>query len=206
MIKRLFDIVVSLTLLTLLSPLILVVTILILKRDGTPVLYVSERMKTVDRPFALYKFRTMTNLPPGVAARGVTGGDKNDRITPIGRFLRRYRLDEIPQLLNVLKGDMSLVGPRPPLRQYTAMFPDLYRQVLACRPGITGMASLIFHDHEERLIAGARTEAETDEIYVRRCIPRKATLDILYARNPNVCHDLKILWMTAAKVFGGRKH
>jgi lipopolysaccharide/colanic/teichoic acid biosynthesis glycosyltransferase len=205
MIKRVFDIAVSLALLIVLSPLIIVVSILIMKRDGRPVLFVSERMKTVDQPFALYKFRTMRNDPNGTAPRGVTGGDKSDRITPIGHVLRRYRLDEIPQLLNVLKGDMSLVGPRPPLRQYTAMFPELYAQVLSCRPGVTGLASLIFHDHEERLIAHARTEAETNDIYVRRCIPRKAKLDIIYARNVSVFYDLKILWMTAAKVFVGRK-
>ena len=197
--KRLFDILLALLLLALLWPVILAISIAILWRDGGPVFYVAERMKTPDRPFHLIKFRTMTNVPQDRNA-GVTGGDKAHRITPIGAKLRRYRLDELPQLINVLRGDMSFVGPRPPLRQYTDQFPDLYSKVLRTPPGVTGLATLHYHAHEERLIATARTAAETEAIYTTRCVPRKATLDLIYQRHASVCFDIAILWRTLRRV------
>ena len=108
--------------------------------EGAPVFYVAERMRAPGRPFHLWKLRTMTTAPGDF---GVSGGDKTGRITPTGRFLRQTRLDEVPQLWNVLKGDMSFVGPRPPLRTYVERFPALYAQVLRSRPGVTGLATLI---------------------------------------------------------------
>ena len=158
-------------------------------------------MKTPEQPFNLIKFRTMSHAPEDQNT-GVTGGDKASRITPIGRKLRRYRLDELPQLINVLRGDMSFVGPRPPLRQYTEKFPDLYGQVLRSRPGVTGLATLHYHRHEERLIASATTAEETETIYATRCVPRKAKLDLIYQRHASVCFDIVILWQTLAKVLG----
>ena len=103
-------------------------------------------MKAPGVPFHLWKLRTMTVVRED---SGVSGGDKAARITPVGRFLRRARLDEIPQLWNVIRGDMSFVGPRPPLRLYVERFPALYAEVLKSRPGITGLATLHFHAHEE---------------------------------------------------------
>ena len=199
--KRLFDIVVSTLGLVVFSPIMLVIAIAILRRDGGPVFYVAERMKTPTQPFFLIKFRTMSNVPEDQNA-GVTGGDKTDRITPIGRTLRRYRLDELPQLINILRGDMSLVGPRPPLRQYTDAFPALYGTVLQSRPGITGLATLYFHRHEEMLIATAKTPEETEQIYSTRCVPRKAALDMIYQRHASVCFDVVIIWQTVRKVLG----
>jgi len=197
--KRAFDIILALVGLTLTAPLIVGIAIAIRWREGGPVLYVAERMKTPDQPFSLYKFRTMTNVPHSRNA-GVTGGDKANRISPIGRKLRRFRLDELPQFINVLRGDMSFVGPRPPLRQYTDAFPDLYAKVLASRPGVTGLASLHFHRHEERLIASATTPAETETIYTTRCVPRKATLDLIYQRHASVCYDAVIMWQTVRRL------
>jgi lipopolysaccharide/colanic/teichoic acid biosynthesis glycosyltransferase len=199
--KRLFDVLLATLGLILTAPIMAVIAVLILKRDGGPVFYVAERMRTPDQPFDLIKFRTMSNVPESENA-GVTGGDKTDRITPIGRTLRRYRLDELPQLINILKGDMSLVGPRPPLRQYTDAFPELYAQVLSSRPGITGLATLHYHRHEEMLIATAKTPQETERIYATRCVPRKAALDLIYQRHASVCFDIKILWQTVRKVLG----
>jgi len=95
---------------------------------------------------------------------------------------------------------MSLVGPRPPLRQYTDQFPDLHRRVLRCRPGITGLATLHFHRHEERLIARATSPQETDRIYVARCIPRKARLDLIYAKHASVWFDFMILTQTLKRI------
>jgi lipopolysaccharide/colanic/teichoic acid biosynthesis glycosyltransferase len=131
----------------------------------------------------------------------VTGGDKSDRIPPVYRLLRKSRFDEIPQLWNVLRGDMSFVGPRPPLRVYVAAFPALYAQVLQNRPGITGLASLRFHAHEERLLAETADAAETDHVYRTRCVPRKATLDLIYQRHQSFCFDLALIWETITRVF-----
>ncbi len=135
-------------------------------------------MQTPDRPFRLIKLRTMRS---DGANGGVTGGDKAGRVSGFQRLLRRSRMDEVPQLWNVIRGDISLVGPRPPLRQYVQAYPELYARVLQSRPGITGLATLIYHRHEERLLARCRTAAETDAVYRRRCIPRKARLDLIYA-------------------------
>lgn len=197
--KRLFDIVLSTLVLLTTLPITALICVAILLRDGRPLFYVSERMRTPDQRFALIKFRTMTGAT-SMQNTGVTGGDKTDRVTSLGRILRRFRLDEIPQLINVLKGEMSLVGPRPPLRQYTRAFPELYARVLRCKPGITGLATLHFHAREERLISGCKTAAETEAVYIRRCIPRKAKLDLIYARNVSVCHDALILWRSVWRV------
>ena len=197
--KRAFDVVLALIGLIVFALPMAMIAVLILRRDGAPVFYVAERMKSPDQPFNLIKFRTMSNAPQD-RNTGVTGGDKADRISPIGHVLRRYRLDELPQLINILRGDMSFVGPRPPLRQYTDAFPDLYRAVLRSPPGITGLATLHFYRHEERLISQAQTAEETEEIYVGRCVPRKATLDLIYQRHASVCFDIVILWQTVKRV------
>ena len=196
--KRLFDLTLALVTATVLAlPFSLMVAVLLI-REGRPIFYVSERMRAPGRPFRLWKLRTMTVVQ---ADSGVSGGDKSSRITATGRFLRRSRLDEIPQLWNVLRGDMSFVGPRPPLRSYVERFPGLYGEVLKSRPGITGLATLRYHAHEERLIAECRTAAETDAVYSRRCVPRKAALDLIYQRHQSLCFDLSLIIETASRTF-----
>ncbi|WP_270725233.1 sugar transferase [Shimia sp. Alg240-R146] len=175
--------------LLVLWPLFLWITALILIRDGRPIFYVSERMKTPDTGFQLYKFRTMTQ---DANDGGVSGGDKAHRITKTGAFLRRYRLDELPQLFNILRGDISFVGPRPPLRRYVERFPELYTEVLKDRPGVTGLATLIYHRTEERLLAECTTPEETEAVYEQRCVPRKARLDILYAKRRTLGFDQRL--------------
>ena len=197
--KRLLDIVVASALMVFLAPLMLLILVLLLVREGTPILYVAERMHAPGRPFDLYKFRTMR--PGSDAVGGVTGGDKAALMSPLHRLLRRTRGDELPQLWNVLKGDMSLVGPRPPLRRYVEAYPDLYARVLRSRPGMTGLASLRFHAHEERLLAACRTPEETEAVYRRACIPRKARLDLIYQRRRTLCMDLALIGESAAKPF-----
>lgn len=191
--KRLLDLLAALVLGTILLPVIVWLTALILLRDGRPVLYLSERMKTPTQGFLLWKFRTMTVVAQD---SGVSGGDKSSRITRTGAFLRAYRLDEIPQLWNVLRGDISFVGPRPPLRRYVDRFPDLYGQVLRSRPGITGLATLIYHRHEETLLAPCQTPQETESVYERRCVPQKARLDLIYQRRRSVCLDVLLMVKT----------
>ena len=180
----------------LLLPVVLFIAAAIALFDGRPVFYGSERMAAPGRPFTLWKFRTMR---PDAADQGVTGADKAARITRVGRLLRRTRADEIPQLWNVLTGEMSLVGPRPPLRRYVEMFPDLYAAVLQSRPGVTGLATLVYHGHEEHILERCRTAAETEAAYVRRCVPRKARLDLIYARRRSFCFDLAILGRTVLR-------
>lgn len=191
--KRIFDIVCSLLLGVLLLPLVLSTAIIILLIEGRPVFYISERMKSSSRSFMLFKFRTML---PTSADSGVTGGDKSSRLTRSGSFLRKHRIDEVPQLLNILKGDMSFVGPRPPLRQYVERFPDIYRQVLISRPGVTGLASVLYHQHEELILRKCNTETETDQAYERRCIPVKAKLDLIYCQRRSLCFDLVLMLKT----------
>ena len=193
--KRGFDIALALILLVPGLPLMAALWALVALRDGRPVIYASERMRQVGRPFRLWKFRTMAPDPRGVE-RGVSGGDKAGRITPLGRRLRRLRLDELPQLFNVLRGDMSFVGPRPPTPRYVSMFPALYGEVLTSKPGITGLATILFHSHEEMLLRGTVTAAETEAVYVARCIPRKAALDLLYQERWSPGLDLYILYLT----------
>ena len=156
--KRLFDVICGVGLGVILLPVIAVVAIVVLALDGRPVLYISERMRGPKTPFDLIKFRTMKASDVNA---GVSGGDKSDRITRTGTFLRRTRIDELPQIWNVLRGDISFVGPRPPLRLYVEQFPELYVQVLQSRPGVTGLASVYFHRHEEYLLADCDTAGQT---------------------------------------------
>ena len=196
--KRMFDILFALALCVVLGPVILGLTLALLVLQGRPLFYAGERMRSVDQGFRLLKFRTMH-----VAADcgGVSGGDKQTRITPMGRFLRRTRLDELPQLWNILRGDISFVGPRPPLRRYVDSHPDLYARVLACRPGVTGLATVIFHRTEERLLAPCKTPQETERVYVQRCIPRKARLDLIYCQRQSLALDMWLIWRTIIWMF-----
>lgn len=188
--KRLFDIAAALFLGTILALPFGLLLIYLLIRQGRPLFYVSERMRAPGQPFWLWKLRTMRVVSTD---SGVSGGDKADRVTPMGKMLRKLRADEIPQLWNVLKGDMSFVGPRPPLRLYVERYPELYAQVLRSRPGVTGLATLTFHTHEEKLLQGCATSEETDAVYSRRCVPRKARLDQIYARNHSLCMDVVLM-------------
>lgn len=198
--QRTVDLLIAALLTALLWPVAVVVALTLLIAEGRPILYVSERMKSPTQPFQLVKFRTMRPAPPG-ANTGVTGGDKSDRVSPVHRFLRRTRADELPQIWNVFRGDISLVGPRPPLRVYVEDYPDTYGEVLKARPGVTGLASLAFHHHEEQLLAACGSLEETDAVYRRQCIPRKAHLDLIYERHRTRCSDLRLIGLTAAKPF-----
>jgi lipopolysaccharide/colanic/teichoic acid biosynthesis glycosyltransferase len=198
--KRVVDLCLAGMLGVVLAPLIAGIAMWLRCTQGAPVFYLSERMGQGGRPFTLWKFRTMTHVEGN---GGVSGGDKRARITPQGRILRRTRLDELPQLWNILRGEMSFVGPRPPLRRYVDRCPALYDRVLRSRPGVTGLATLLYHAHEERLLADCRTAEETDAVYAARCVPRKARLDLIYAAHASICFDMVILVRTARAVWRG---
>ena len=197
--KRALDLIFALGLAILLAPVLAGLLLALAVSEGRPFFYISERMRAPGHSFGLIKLRTM---PVGAdRVGGVTGGDKQVRMSRMHHLLRRTRADEIPQLWNVIRGDMSLVGPRPPLRRYVEDYPALYAAVLQSRPGITGLASLVFHGHEERVLAACTTASETDAVYRRRCIPVKARLDLIYARHRTLCWDLVLIGQTALKPF-----
>lgn len=199
--KRIFDLFFASLLVVILGPVILFLVAYILIKQGRPLFYVAERMKTSTHSFGLWKFRTMSIVDTDA---GVSGGDKVSRITPLGARLRAKRLDEFPQLWNILKGDLSFVGPRPPLREYVERFPGIYSQVLKSRPGVTGLATIRYHKHEDRLLARCETPAQTDDIYTTICIPRKARLDLLYQHNQSTCYDFDLVFQTIGNLFRGK--
>jgi len=196
--KRLFDLFFASLLVGILSPVLIGLLIWLLIREGRPLFYVAERMKGVDQPFNLWKLRTMDVVGSDA---GVSGGNKAARITETGAWLRRRRLDEFPQLYNILKGDLSFVGPRPPLREYVERYPDIYREVLKSRPGVTGLATIVYHKHEDALLTRCTTPEETDDVYTRICVPYKARLDLIYQRHQNMCFDFDLVFQTIGNLF-----
>lgn len=196
--KRIFDLFFATLLIVVLGPVLLGLLIWLLIREGRPVFYVAERMKTPSQPFQLWKLRTMTVVDDDL---GVSGGDKTARITQTGAWLRSRRLDEFPQLWNILRGDLSFVGPRPPLREYVERHAALYEQVLKSRPGVTGLASITYHKHETALLERCSTPEETDAVYSRVCVPAKARLDLIYQRHQSTCYDFALVFETIGKLF-----
>lgn len=199
--KRLFDVGFALILLIPLGFVMLLVAGILLLKQGRPIFYVAERMRAPGHPFTQVKFRTMLRQEGDF---GATGAHKHWRITPFGHFLRRSRIDELPQLFNILRGDMSFVGPRPPLREYVERFPAIYTQVLKSRPGVTGLATLIYHRHEDRILAGCKSAEATEAAYYRRCLPAKLKIDLIYQRHRSMAMDLWILWNTVKIVVSRR--
>lgn len=197
MIKRLFDVSVAVVALILLAPLLAIVAVAIKLDSSGPVLFTQERIGRGFRPFVIYKFRTMT--PPPAEATRIALGDSS-RVTKIGRLLRRTKIDEIPQLANVLKGDMSVVGPRPEVRQYVDMFRDEYAEILQARPGLTDLASIKYRDESALLAEASDPEAE----YVGRILPDKIRLAREYVRRSSVSFDLALIAKTVWRVAGGK--
>lgn len=191
--KRLFDIVLALALLVPLSFVIAIFALILLVVQGRPIFYAAPRMLAPGRTFTHLKFRTMLRQEDDF---GVTGAHKAWRITPLGHFLRRTRIDELPQLFNILKGDMSFVGPRPTIREYVDRHPEVYGQVLKSRPGVTGLATLIYHRHEDRILRRCKSAEATEAAYAGRCLPTKMKIDLIYQRNRTLGLDLWILWRT----------
>lgn len=176
------------------APLMLLIAIAIRTTSGSPILFRQLRLGLNGRPFQLLKFRTMnTAAGPGVTRSG------DARITRVGRWLRKWKLDELPQFINVFLGEMSMVGPRPDLEQYWRQSSDAERRTLAARPGITGAASLVFRNEEDLLAEVPEHELTT--FYVSRLLPQKARLDCEYAAQATFRTDCGIVMKTLFLIF-----
>jgi lipopolysaccharide/colanic/teichoic acid biosynthesis glycosyltransferase len=183
---RAVDLTLTLVALLVMSPVLLLVALAVKCSSPGPVFHRAQRVGKGGRLFTLYKFRSMV---PDAAARGpgVTGRD-DPRVTPVGRVLRRTKLDEWPQLLNTLKGDMSLVGPRPEDPRYVALYSAEQRQVLSVKPGITSPATVL-HRHEEDLLTGDNWE----HTYVTQILPTKLRIELDYLSRRTLFSDLRVL-------------
>jgi len=195
--KRTFDLILALCVLALLGPLLLLIAVLIKLDDGGPVLYRGVRIGRAGVPFRICKFRTMVVSADRLG--GPSTPDDDPRITKLGRWLRRSKLDELPQLLNVMSGKMSFVGPRPEVAQEVALYTDEERALLRVRPGITDWASIRFCD-EGAILRGATDPHET---YRRVIRPEKMRLALEYVRTASLGTDVRILLATLRAVVGG---
>lgn len=196
MIKRAFDLAVSSCVLLLLAPVLAGAAALIALGSAGPVFYRAPRVGRNGRMFTMLKFRTMVVHADRIG--GSSTPDDDPRITPVGRFLRRSKLDELPQLLNVLGGSMSLVGPRPQVAEDVAKYTDEERAILTVRPGITDWASIRFADEGAIL----RGHADPDKAYIELIRPEKLRLCLAYVRRQSLATDLSILLMTARRLLG----
>lgn len=193
--KRIFDIVFSFSVIIILLPVFVIISILIIIDDGFPIFYLQERVGKNFKIFKLIKFRTMYK---DADKKGLlTVGSKDNRITRTGYFLRKYKLDELPQFFNVLKGDMSIVGPRPEVKKYVDLYNDTQKQVLSVKPGITDGASLKYIDENDILSPSEHPE----QIYIEKIMPEKLTINLQYIQKQNLLYDFKIIMKTFLKMF-----
>ncbi len=196
MIKRLFDIIFSLFGLILVSPLLWVIAVLIKNESPGPVFYRGERIGYRGKPFRIFKFRTMVANAENLGGPSTAGDDP--RLTKIGHFLKKYQLDELPQLINVFKGEMSLVGPRPEVKMYVDMMTDEEKNtILSIKPGMTDLASL-WNFHENEVLKGS---PDPEKTYMEKIRPEKIRLQLEYVKNRSFLLDLKIIVKTILKIF-----
>jgi len=194
MTKRLFDFFATLIALILLSAVFLIIALLIVFTSRGGVFYCQERIGKNQRKFMLYKFRSMRINADKEGLLTVGGRDK--RTTSIGYYLRKYKLDELPQLLNILKNDMSIVGPRPEVEKYVKFYTAEQLQVLNVKPGLTDLASLAYIDENE-ILAHAD---DPEKVYVQEILPKKLGLNLQYIQQQSICFDLKIIYRTLKKI------
>lgn len=196
--KRMFDFTVAAVGLLVLSPLMLCVAFLIKVDSPGPIFFKQERVGKGFRPFLIYKFRTMIEDASQRGSSITVGADP--RITRIGRFLRRTKFDELPQIINVLKGEMSLVGPRPEVAKYVELFRADYEEILSIRPGITDLASIKYEDEADLLGRSANPEEE----YLRRVLPDKLKLAKEYVNRSSFLFDARLILTTLPRLLGRR--
>jgi lipopolysaccharide/colanic/teichoic acid biosynthesis glycosyltransferase len=194
--KRTFDICISLLILAVFLPLGLLLMLLIATESRGGVFYLQDRVGKDGKIFKLLKFRSMR--PNADKGSQITIGNRDPRITRTGYSIRRFKLDEFPQFVNVIKGDMSIVGPRPEVPFYVNLYTDEQRKILAVKPGITDYASLVYYDENEIL---AKAE-DPQKAYIEEIMPAKIAINQRYLSQPGLLQDLKIIGLTAKKILG----
>ncbi len=193
MIKRIFDIVSSLCVLLVLFPFLIIISTLIFFDSRGGVFYAQERVGMGGRSFRLLKFRTMH---PNSDKLQITVGHRDPRITRIGYYLRKFKIDEFPQLINILKGEMSVVGPRPEVPKYVKLYTDEQRKVLTVKPGLTDYASLLYVNESE-LLEGAENP---EKFYVDEIMPHKLSLNLKYIQERSFFNDLTLIFKTIGRI------
>jgi lipopolysaccharide/colanic/teichoic acid biosynthesis glycosyltransferase len=194
MLKRTFDFLSSLIGLIVISPILVTISILIKKEDRGPVFYRGARVGRFGKLFRIFKFRTMVVNAEKMG--GPSTADDDPRITKMGRFIRKFKLDELPQLINVLKGEMSIVGPRPEVQMYVDMFSEGEKVILTVRPGITDWAS-IWNPDEGAILAGS---PDPEKTYMEKIRPEKIRLQLKYVKERSLVVDMKIILKTLETV------
>jgi len=192
--KRIFDVTASIIGLIVLLPLFIIIAILIKLNDKGPIFYKQKRIGQNFKPFELLKFRTMVVNADKIGPAVTKDGDP--RITKIGKFLRKTKLDELPQLWNVIRGDMSIVGPRPEVEKYIQYYKDDYKEILKVRPGITDYATIKFRNEEEIL----SKYDDTESAYIKYVLPEKIKLYKTYIKEISFFTDLKIIFWTLWRI------
>lgn len=188
--KRIFDFLCALIGFTLLLPIFLFISLLIKIGSKGPIFFVQKRVGLYLKEFDLYKFRSMIVEAPKLGLAITSGNDP--RITPLGKFIRKYKLDELPQLINVIKGDMSLVGSRPEVKKYVEYYKNDYEKILKARPGITDLASIKYRD-ENSLLTNIE---DKEKYYLENILKDKIKLNLLYLKKMNFIFDLSLIFKT----------
>lgn len=194
--KRVFDFILSLIGLVVISPLLVIISLIIKLSSKGPVFFKQTRVGLKGNEFKILKFRTMVVNAESLGTQ-ITVGSRDRRVTAIGYYLRKYKIDELPQLINVLIGDMSLVGPRPEVPRYVDLYNMEQRRVLDVRPGITDIASIEYRDENDIL-----AQVENPEVYyIENIMPHKLNLNIQYIEKSNVFFDITLIFKTILKCF-----
>lgn len=192
--KRLFDILASGLGLLCLSPLFLILAVWIKLDSKGPVFYRQTRVGKDNKDFRIFKFRSMR--PDSDKGRLITVGGHDPRVTKSGFFIRKYKLDEFPQLINVFKGEMSLVGPRPEVRKYVDLYNDEQRKVLSVKPGITSLASIRYRNENDILASSD----DPDRCYIEKVMPDKLKIDLEYVENASLGFDIRLIFKTFKEI------
>lgn len=193
--KNIFDAVFGLTGFVVLLPALAAIGLAIRLTSRGPALFRQERVGKDGKPFQILKFRTMVAQAEEQGLKITVGDDP--RVTPLGSFLRRFKLDELPQIINILKGEMSFVGPRPEVPRYVALYDEDQRRVLTIRPGVTDLASIKFRRESEIL---GRSE-DPEKTYIEEIMPQKLAINLEYVDQASLSYDLKLIAMTVKEVF-----
>lgn len=202
-IKRILDIFLSFICLIIFLPFFIIIGVAIKLDSKGPIFYRQERVTIYNKTFKIFKFRTMIQNADKVGSLVTISNDK--RITKVGKLIRKFRLDEIPQLINVLVGDMSFIGTRPEVRKYVDTYSNEMKATLLMRAGVTSYTSIVFKDEDELINKYIDKNNDVDDVYIKKILPIKMKTNLEYIRSFNIFNDIKILVWTVFAVLGIKK-